>query len=203
MTELAEYERRIAFALERIGRGVETLGDLRAAALAAAAAVPAPDPEPEPAPEPVPEPEIAAAPVAVETGPSAEVLALQAELEAERAASAQLTERVLAIREKQETTLAALERRLTQATRALEAVQVEANRLKRANNDLIEVNRQLIDGAGRIDPALVNLSMQAELEALRAARAWEASELSEIVTGLAPIVAAHVKGQPAGGSDNG
>lgn len=199
MTELAEYERRIAFALERIGRGVETLGDLRAAALAAAAAVP----EPEPAPEPEPEPEIAAAPVAVETGPSAEVLALQAELEAERAASAQLTERVLAIREKQETTLAALERRLTQATRALEAVQVEANRLKRANNDLIEVNRQLIDGAGRIDPALVNLSMQAELEALRAARAWEASELSEIVTGLAPIVAAHVKGQPAGGSDNG
>ncbi len=203
MTELAEYERRIAFALERIGRGVETLGDLRAAALAAAAAVPAPEPEPEPAPEPVPEPEIAAAPLAVETGPSAEVLALQAELEAERAASAQLTERVLAIREKQETTLAALERRLTQATRALEAVQVEANRLKRANNDLIEVNRQLIDGAGRIDPALVNLSMQAELEALRAARAWEASELSEIVTGLAPIVAAHVKGQPAGGSDNG
>ncbi|KQB12257.1 hypothetical protein H9N28_08505 [Rhodobacter capsulatus] len=203
MTELAEYERRIAFALERIGRGVETLGDLRAAALAAAAAVPAPDPEPEPALEPVPEPEIAAAPLAVETGPSAEVLALQAELEAERAASAQLTERVLAIREKQETTLAALEKRLTQATRALEAVQVEANRLKRANNDLIEVNRQLIDGAGRIDPALVNLSMQAELEALRAARAWEASELSEIVTGLAPIVAAHVKGQPAGGSDNG
>ncbi len=203
MTELAEYERRIAFALERIGRGVETLGDLRAAALAAAAAVPAPEPEPEPAPEPVPEPEIAAALIAVETGPSAEVLALQAELEAERAASAQLTERVLAIREKQETTLAALERRLTQATRALEAVQVEANRLKRANNDLIEVNRQLIDGAGRIDPALVNLSMQAELEALRAARAWEASELSDIVTGLAPIVAAHVKGQPAGGSDNG
>ena len=199
MTELAEYERRIAFALERIGRGVETLADQRAVALAAAAAVPAPEPEPEPVPEPV----IAAAPVAVETGPSAEVLALQAELEAERAASAQLTERVLAIREKQETTLAALEKRLTQATRALEAVQVEANRLKRANTDLIEVNRQLIDGAGRIDPALVNLSMQAELEALRAARAWEAAELSDIVTGLAPIVAAHVKGQPAGGADNG
>ena len=193
MTELAEYERRIAFALERIGRGVETLGDLRAAALAAQAAAPAPEPDP-------------VAPVdlaPVDTGPSAEVLALQAELEAERAASAQLTERVLAIREKQETMLAALEKRLSQATRALEAVQVEANRLKRANNDLIEVNRQLIDGAGRIDPALVNLSMQAELEARRAARAWEASELSDIVTGLAPIVAAHVKGQPAGGSDNG
>ncbi|ETD79784.1 hypothetical protein ACTTAK_11030 [Rhodobacter capsulatus] len=195
MTELAEYERRIAFALERIGRGVETLGDLRAAALAAQAAAPAPEPDPV-AP-------VDLAPVAAETGPSAEVLALQAELEAERAASAQLTERVLAIREKQETMLAALEKRLSQATRALEAVQVEANRLKRANNDLIEVNRQLIDGAGRIDPALVNLSMQAELEALRAARAWEASELSDIVTGLAPIVAAHVKGQPAGGSDNG
>jgi len=193
MTELVEYERRIAYALERIGRGVETLSEQRAAAAQSVAmAVPEPLPEPEPEPEPP-----------VETGPSEDVLALQAELEAERAASAQLTERVLAIREKQETTLAALEKRLSQATRALEAVQVEANRLKRANNDLIEVNRQLIDGAGRIDPALVNLSMQAELEALRAARAWEASELSDIVSGLAPIVAAHVKGQPAGGSDNG
>lgn len=190
MTELAEYERRIAFALERIGRGVETLTELRAAALSVAEAVP------EAAPQLADE-------LAAESGPSAEVLALQAELEAERAASAQLTERVLAIREKQETTLAALEKRLSQATRALEAVQVEANRLKRANGELIEVNRQLIDGAGRIDPALVNLSMQAELEALRAARAWEASELSDIVTGLAPLVAAHAKGQPAGGSENG
>lgn len=194
MTELAEYERRIAFALERIGRGVETLTELRAAALSVAEAVP------EAAPQLAAEP---AAETIAETGPSAEVLALQAELEAERAASAQLTERVLAIREKQETTLAALEKRLSQATRALEAVQVEANRLKRANGELIEVNRQLIDGAGRIDPALVNLSMQAELEALRAARAWEASELSDIVTGLAPLVAAHAKGQPAGGSENG
>lgn len=219
MTELAEYERRIAYALERIGRGVETLTDQRAAALAQAAdlaeevaaaqaAVPVELPPVDlPTAVPMftraaPAAEPAAEPV-TETGPSAEVLALQAELEAERAASAQLTERVLAIREKQETTLAALEKRLSQATRALEAVQVEANRLKRANNDLIEVNRQLIDGAGRIDPALVNLSMQAELEALRAARAWEASELSDIVSGLAPIVAAHVKGQPAGGSENG
>lgn len=203
MTELAEYERRIAYALERIGRGVETLIERRGADAEAWAAlelaqagmmaetqpVP-PEAAPEFAPEATPEalPEVVA-------GPSPELEAMHAALEAERVANALLTDRVRAIREKQETTLSALERRLVQATRALEAVQSEATRLKRANSDLMEVNRQLVDAAGSVAPDLVNRSMQAELEALRAARAWETSELSEIVAGLAPIVAAHAKGE--------
>lgn len=207
MTELAEYERRIAYALERIGRGVETLIErraaeaqawaeheaaLRAAAVAAeeAAEVAGGGPEEgaQAAFDDPPQPEVA-------PGPSPELEAMHAALEAERVANALLTERVRAIREKQETTLSALERRLVQATRALEAVQSEATRLKRANSDLMEVNRQLVDAAGPVAPDLVNRSMQAELEALRAARAWETSELSEIVAGLAPIVAAHAKGE--------
>ncbi|SOB99703.1 hypothetical protein [Rhodobacter maris] len=190
MTDLAEYERRIAYALERIGRGVETLVQRPAE----------PVPEAEP-PEPVapPEPVVVvdtAQIEALEAELSVERAALAAEraaLEAERAANMQLTERVRAIREKQETTLVTLERRLAQATRALEAVQAEANRLKRANNDLVEINRSLVDAGSVMAAAQVNRAMQVELEALRAARSWEMAELAEILAGLEPIVAAHAK----------
>lgn len=189
MTELVEYERRIAYALERIGRGVETLAERRGPEAASM-----PEPEPETRVEPV------AVPVAEE---STEIVALREALEGERAANAQLTERVRAIREKQETTLGALERRLGQATRALEAVQAEANKLKRANADLVEVNRTLVEAGGQASAHLINRAMQAELEALRAARAWEVAELAEILAGLEPIVAAHAKAPTAEGAEHG
>lgn len=240
MTEIAELERRISFALERIGRGVEGMVERQALALsqaraeavaaveaaaeasaeaqaaieaavaqaaaaqaaaeaaqeaavaqeaAALAEVPAPEalPAAEPAAEPEPEPAPASA---VAPGELAE---LREALDAERMANAQLSERVRAIREKQETTLSALEKRLAQATRAFEAVQAEATRLKRANADLVETNRALVEAAGDVPAHLVNRAMQAELEALRAARAWETAELSDIIAGLEPLVAAHAK----------
>lgn len=182
MTELAEYERRIAYALERIGRGVDVLTS-RPAAVA--------EPEPAPAPEPQPLAPLAEVPA---SQPDEDTLALREALEAERTANAQLAERVKAIREKQETTLAALEKRLAQATRAFEAAQVEAGRLKRANADLVEANRLLTEAAGDVAPHLINRAMQSELEALRAARAYEVVELNEIIGGLEPIVTAHAKG---------
>ena len=219
MTEIAELERRISFALERIGRGVEGMVERQALALdaaraeataaveaaaeasaeaqaaieaaqaqaAAAEAAQVAQEAEAPAPEPAPEP----APVAsVAPGELAE---LREALDAERMANAQLSERVRAIREKQETTLSALEKRLAQATRAFEAVQAEATRLKRANADLVETNRALVEAAGDVPAHLVNRAMQAELEALRAARAWEVTELSDIIAGLEPLVAAHAK----------
>ncbi|MGD9918920.1 MAG: hypothetical protein AB7U46_12955 [Paenirhodobacter sp.] len=228
MTEIAELERRISFALERIGRGVEGMLERQALALDAAraeatAAVEAaaeasaeaqaaieaaqaqaaaaqaeaeaaqamaqPEAEAQPAPEAAPTPEPApAASVAPD-----EIAELREALDAERMANAQLSERVRAIREKQETTLSALEKRLAQATRAFEAVQAEATRLKRANADLVETNRALVEAAGDVPAHLVNRAMQAELEALRAARAWEVTELSDIIAGLEPLVAAHAK----------
>lgn len=187
MTELAEYERRIAYALERIGRGVDALVVRPVAA-----------PPPEPVAEPEPVAAVAPAELPAEPVLNEEAEALREALEAERTANAQLTERVRAIREKQETTLAALEKRLAQATRAFEAAQTEASRLKRANNDLVETNRLLTEAAGDVAPHLVNRAMQSELEALRAARAYEVSELNEIIGGLEPIVKAHAKG----GADN-
>jgi hypothetical protein len=192
MSEIAEYERRISFALERIGRGVEVLAQKQA--VAAVQPEPAFQPAPEPAPEPVereagvdapleavePAPE-AAAPV---VAPAAEVAQLQAELEAEREANAQLSERVRAIREKQDTTLNAMERKYGAAVRAQEAAFKEVAALKSANAALTAANRKLMDeGVAFSEEALM-----AELTALRAARASEANELGDILDGLAPIL---------------
>jgi hypothetical protein len=203
MTEIAEYERRISFALDRIGRGVEAL-------LARPVAEP-PAPEPEPEPEsdvgteapaalPVAEP-VAEAPAAAGADP-AELARLHEALDSEREANAQLSERVRAIREKQETTLSAMEKRLATATKALETAQSEVNRLKRANLDLAEANQALIKAGNDPAPHLINRAMQAELEALRAARAGEAAELAEILGTLAPLFATSAEEtQPGGGED--
>jgi len=211
MTELAEYERRIAYALERIGRGVEVLAarpetviervvETVEVMVPAPAPEPTPEPAPAPEPEPVPEPVAAAAPEPA--ADAAELAALREALDSERMANAQLTERVRAIREKQETTLSALEKRLAQATRAFEAAQIEAQRLKRANVDLVETNRLLVEAGGDVAPHLINRAMQSELEALRAARAYEVSELNDILGGLEPIVAAQARPQEKGDAEN-
>ena len=165
MSDIAEYERRISFALERIGRGLEVRG----------ARAPKPDGQ---------ESEADSAQAA------GELATLRDALEAERTANAQLSERVRAIREKQETTLSALEKKLAQTTRNLETAQSEITRLKRANAELTATNRLLTDAGGPVEPHLLNRAMQAELESLRAARAAEALEMGALLGALDPILAA-------------
>lgn len=196
MNEIAEYERRISAALSRIAYGIETL-QARPVALDVTAEMVAAD---------VVDPDLAAldgisqieAPIEeapIEESAIAEVVDtealenLRAELEGERAANNQLSERVRAIREKQETTLAALERKLGQASRTNEAATGEIARLKRVNADLVEINAALLDAAGDVESHLVNRAMQAELEALRAARSSDAQELAELMAALEPLAA--------------
>lgn len=183
MSDIAEYERRISFALERIGRGVDAL---------AARPVTAPEP-------------VTAAPPQPDAESLAELARLREALEAERSANAQLSDRVRAIRDKQETTLSALERRLSQASRALEVAEAETARLKQANADLAAANRALLDAAERVEPHLVNRALQAELEGLRAARAAELAELNDILGTLEPILASAEAGAATAeeGADHG
>lgn len=169
MSDIAEYERRIAFALERIGRGVEALKQ-RAADAADLPEVESPPLEPE-------------TPVASGADP-AEIEALKTALDAEKQANAQLSERVRAIREKQDTTLNAMERKYGAAVRAQEAAFKEVAALKQANAALIAANRKLMDeGVAFSEEALM-----AELQALRAARESESAELDQIIAGLDPII---------------
>jgi len=124
---------------------------------------------------------------------------LREALEAERVVNAQLSERVRAIRDKQETTLGALERKLAAAKAEADEHLREMLRLKRANADLIAANRALSEAgeAGAGDGALVNRAMQAELGALRAERAADIAELDDIIAGLAPIIGSEVGAEHA------
>lgn len=167
MSEIAELERRITAALERIGRGLDSLSAGTGA-------------------------EAAAAPGTSEElrARDAEIADLRAELAAERAAGAQLSERVKAVKEKQETGVAALERKVADMTRQLDVQGLELQRMKKTNVHLRETIRILREAMqeGLAEPHLINKSMQAELEALRASRAAEMAEMDEILSGLEPLL---------------
>jgi small-conductance mechanosensitive channel len=118
------------------------------------------------------------------------VRALEEALDAERTTNAQLTERVRAIREKQETVIAALERNVARLTQQLDAQGRELARQRRVNADLTETNRMLSTAAqsGRADGMVIDRAMASELDALRAARAAEMAELDEILSELKPLI---------------
>lgn len=133
------------------------------------------------------QPRPAAPPPEADTGTPA----LRAALEKERAANAQLSERVQQLKQRQETTLAQLERRLARLTEQLDLQSLEMLRLKKANARLIESNAGLRAAQAEAfpDATLVNRSISAELEALQAERRAEMAEMEEILAELKPLIA--------------
>ncbi len=117
---------------------------------------------------------------------------LRAQLEAERTKNAQLSERVNAVRQRQESSFATLERRLARMTEQLDLQSLEMLRLKKANTKLIEANRQLREGteAKVIESSTINRALLAELEALRAERAAEMAEMEDVLGELKPMITA-------------
>ncbi len=115
--------------------------------------------------------------------------ALREALEAERTANAQLTERVRAIKERQESLIGQVERKLARANEQLDVQGFELQRLKKANAQLADANRKLIEAqqAGTADPGAAMRALQAEIESLRAARKAEIAELEEIMAELRPL----------------
>jgi hypothetical protein len=115
---------------------------------------------------------------------------LRRQLDAERAKNTQLSERVNAVRQRQESSFATLERRLARMTEQLDLQSLEMLRLKKANTKLIEANRQLREGheAQVIEPSAINRSLVAELEALRAERAAEMAEMEDVLGELKPLI---------------
>ena len=122
---------------------------------------------------------------------AAEVAELRAQLASERARTAQLTERVNAVKQRQESSFTTLERRLARMTEQLDLQSLEMLRLKKANTKLIEANRQLREGheAKVIEPSAVNRALLAELEALRAERAADRTELEDVLAEMRPLLA--------------
>jgi predicted nucleic acid-binding Zn-ribbon protein len=134
------------------------------------------------------------APMPAQVAPAAdaaELSELRAQLASERAKTAQLTERVNAVKQRQESSFTTLERRLARMTEQLDLQSLEMLRLKKANTKLIEANRQLRESheAKVIEPSTINRAMAAELEALRAERAAERSEIEDVLGELKPLIA--------------
>lgn len=154
MTDIAELERRIQYALDRIAKAAE-----RSAGKAPAA-------------------------------PDTDTAALHAALEAEREANARLTERVRAIKDRQDSAVTTLERKFARASEQLDVLGLEVQRLRKANQALSEVNAALRETRIKdmTDPSAVNRSLAAELDALRADRRAELAEIEDVLIALGPLV---------------
>ena len=133
---------------------------------------------------------IAAGTSALGAAQGADTAELQAALEDEKVANAQLTERVRKMSERQEEALAEA-RAASEATQTrVAAMDLELQRLRKANDQLRESNAALRtaneEGVG--EPHLINKAMMAELEGLRAARAADVAEASSILGALGPLL---------------
>lgn len=158
MQDIAELERRITAALERIARSVEGL----------------------PAPPPAGAPD-----------QSAEIARLSDDLDEERMANAQLAERLRVVRDKEVKLRDGLEDQIAQLMRQVDAQGLE---LSRAHRTMVQQGGQLralreAAEAGMAEPHLINRTMQAEMEALRATRGAEVAELDDILAALDPLLA--------------
>ena len=178
MSDLAPVERRLSAALERIARHLDkapaAAGKPARGSVFGLGARTEPQPDPEQA---------------------ALVASLRDALDKERAANAQLSERVHQVKQRQETTIAQLERRLARLTEQLDLPSLEMLRLKKANAKLIEANTGLREAQVEAfpDATLINRSISAELEALQAERRAEMAEMEEILAELKPLVAADAR----------
>ncbi len=175
MSGIEDMQARLAQALDRIGTAAEAWdpGAIHAARAAQAAAE-------------------AAAAAAADAEPVVDETALEAlrsELEDEKLANAQLEERIRQLNERlqQATSDAALTDKLEAQRDGMVALEGELQRLRRTNDMLARTSDALraanADAVG--DASLINKAMEAELEALRAARAVDAAETKLVIDTLA------------------
>ncbi|SEO28573.1 hypothetical protein SAMN04490248_103163 [Salinihabitans flavidus] len=154
MSELSELEGRLTAAMERIGRGMETLQEARSA-----------DPD--------------------------ELAQLRAALEDERLVSAQLEERVKTLHARQASEIEELQARADKQRGAIQTLDARLQRLRKANQQMREVNQALREAkeSEGADPHLINKSMLAELEALRATQEADRAEADLILAAMRPLLA--------------
>lgn len=171
MDEIAELERRIAAALERIGRGAEWLARRPAGGPSAASGAARPDGSGE-----------AGLQEALAAGRAAnEALA------AERAAAAEIAARARDAAAAQQAVIADLERRLAALTGQIGAQAGEIQRLKAANEEL-SATVQALREAAEADAGLIDRARAAEIEAMRAARSAEVVEIEGLLAELRPLI---------------
>jgi len=157
MQDIAELERRITAALERIASGLDR------------------------------------SPVVPQSAsdPTEDLARLSEMLDEERMANAQLAERLRVVRDKEARLRSGLEEQIADLMRQLDAQGLE---LSRAHRTMVQQGGQLRSlreaaEAQVTDPALINRTMEVEMEALRATRGAEVAELEDILAALDPLIA--------------
>lgn len=115
---------------------------------------------------------------------------LQSALDEERMLTAQLNERLRAVKEKEEQSQGQFTSQIDQMSQQLDVQGAELKRMRNTTVQLREVLRILREASamGLSDPHLVNRAMLAELEALRATRMTEVAQMDEILAELAPLI---------------
>jgi hypothetical protein len=160
MQDIAELERRITAALDRIGAGLDRLPT------AGSARDFAPD-----------------------EGHSKDLARVQSALDEERMVTAQLNERLKSVKEKEALLRAELDEKCQRLTRQLDTQGLELQRMRKTAVQLREQLREIREAQLRdTDPNLVNKAMLTELEALRATRMTEMAEMDELIAELSPLL---------------
>lgn len=156
MTDIAEFERRITVAMDRISKGLARGVD----------------------PNQV-------------IWDDAAVANLQDQLDEERSTNAQLVEELRAARAAPKPAAPEdLSPRVADLTRQLDVQGLELQRMRKTAIQLRETLRAILEAQPKdaVDAHLINKSMLAELDALRATRATETAEIDEILAELAPLI---------------
>lgn len=165
MTDIEELEGRVLAALDRIADGVARLPDPHGLAAA-----------------------ISPAPAAEDQ--SGRVAALEAALEEERMATAQLEERVKGLKARQDEAIETLKADVARLRDEAAEAQDASERLRQVNGDLRELSAQMREQmvSGTAEPHLINKAMMAEIEALNATRAADRAEVDAVVTELRALL---------------
>lgn len=123
-------------------------------------------------------------------GDAAELQTVKSALDEEKTVTAQLQERITALKQKLDSDKAAATAALDEIQGKMSALDLEIQKLRQANDKLRESNQALRDanqnGVG--NPHLINMSIVAELDSLRAARNVERAEADAILSALAPVL---------------
>lgn len=171
--DIAELERRITSALERIGKGLDAFASAPVAAASAPAAAAPPEKS-----------------ARDSTALEAEITKLREALEVEKTANAQLNERLKSVKDRDSLTQTQLEAKVEKMTRQLDVQGLELQRMRKSTIQLREHLRVLHEAAAEnmAEPHLINKAMLAELESLRATRHTETAEMDEILAELQPLI---------------
>ncbi|MBE0413316.1 hypothetical protein [Yoonia sp.] len=114
---------------------------------------------------------------------------LSSALENERAANAELVERVRQLKERQDTQVASLVARVESQRVQMIRLDEELQRLRASNTQMREMNSSLREALSNgVAPELLDNAMAAEVEALAAQRASEAAEVDAILRQLKPLI---------------